>query len=132
MGSHLVDKLLRDGHEVSLIQGELMVWRSHDYHVTHLLNAQVTVADNFFTGRRKNVEHWWVCLCVFVNLIGEQDRSQVWKFAVCCSIGSNVFELGDILHRHQISRVSYSVLARVPQARVQYRVTDERYFSIAM
>jgi len=33
VGSHLVDRLMRDGHEV-------------------------TVVDNFFTGRRKNVEHW--------------------------------------------------------------------------
>ncbi|EDQ87528.1 uncharacterized protein MONBRDRAFT_10003 [Monosiga brevicollis MX1] len=33
VGSHLVDVLMRDGHEV-------------------------TVVDNFFTGRRKNVEHW--------------------------------------------------------------------------
>eukprot|EP00730_Choanoeca_flexa_P019989 TRINITY_DN9772_c0_g1_i1.p1 TRINITY_DN9772_c0_g1~~TRINITY_DN9772_c0_g1_i1.p1 ORF type:complete len:446 (+),score=122.36 TRINITY_DN9772_c0_g1_i1:106-1443(+) len=33
VGSHLVDVLMREGHEV-------------------------TVMDNFFTGRRKNVEHW--------------------------------------------------------------------------
>lgn len=33
VGSHLVDQLMRDGHEV-------------------------TVVDNFFTGRRKNIEHW--------------------------------------------------------------------------
>lgn len=33
VGSHLVDKLMLDGHEV-------------------------TVADNFFTGRKRNVEHW--------------------------------------------------------------------------
>lgn len=33
MGSHLTDKLMMDGHEV-------------------------TVVDNFFTGRKRNVEHW--------------------------------------------------------------------------
>ncbi|KAL5004091.1 hypothetical protein ScPMuIL_017547 [Solemya velum] len=33
VGSHLVDQLMLDGHEV-------------------------TVADNFFTGRRRNIEHW--------------------------------------------------------------------------
>ena len=33
MGSHLVDALMMQGHEV-------------------------TVVDNFFTGRKKNVEHW--------------------------------------------------------------------------
>ena len=33
MGSHLVDKLMLQGHEV-------------------------TVMDNFFTGRKRNVEHW--------------------------------------------------------------------------
>ena len=33
VGSHLVDKLMLEGHEV-------------------------TVADNFFTGRKRNVEHW--------------------------------------------------------------------------
>ena len=33
VGSHLVDKLMMQGHEV-------------------------TVVDNFFTGRKKNVEHW--------------------------------------------------------------------------
>lgn len=33
VGSHLVDKLMLQGHEV-------------------------TVADNFFTGRKRNVEHW--------------------------------------------------------------------------
>lgn len=33
VGSHLVDVLMKDGHEV-------------------------TVIDNFFTGRKKNVEHW--------------------------------------------------------------------------
>lgn len=33
VGSHLVDKLMMQGHEV-------------------------TVADNFFTGRKRNVEHW--------------------------------------------------------------------------
>jgi UDP-glucuronate decarboxylase len=33
VGSHLVDKLMIQGHEV-------------------------TVADNFFTGRKRNVEHW--------------------------------------------------------------------------
>ena len=33
MGSHLVDKLMMQGHEV-------------------------TVVDNFFTGRKRNVEHW--------------------------------------------------------------------------
>ncbi len=33
MGSHLVDRLMMDGHEVS-------------------------VADNFFTGRKRNVEQW--------------------------------------------------------------------------
>ena len=33
VGSHLTDKLMLDGHEV-------------------------TVADNFFTGRKRNVEHW--------------------------------------------------------------------------
>ncbi|XP_064615064.1 UDP-glucuronic acid decarboxylase 1-like isoform X2 [Liolophura sinensis] len=33
VGSHLVDKLMKDGHEV-------------------------TVVDNFFTGRKRNVEHW--------------------------------------------------------------------------
>ena len=33
VGSHLVDVLMQDGHEV-------------------------TVIDNFFTGRKKNVEHW--------------------------------------------------------------------------
>ena len=38
-----------------------------------------------------------------------------------------------LFHRYsEISRVSYSVLARVLQARVQYRVTDERYFSVVM
>lgn len=34
VGSHLVDRLMMDGHEV-------------------------TVMDNFFTGRKKNVEHWY-------------------------------------------------------------------------
>ncbi|XP_071848358.1 UDP-glucuronic acid decarboxylase 1-like isoform X2 [Apostichopus japonicus] len=33
VGSHLVDRLMEDGHEV-------------------------TVVDNFFTGRKRNVEHW--------------------------------------------------------------------------
>ena len=33
VGSHLTDKLMMDGHEV-------------------------TVVDNFFTGRKRNVEHW--------------------------------------------------------------------------
>lgn len=33
MGSHLVDRLMLEGHEV-------------------------TVVDNFFTGRKRNVEHW--------------------------------------------------------------------------
>lgn len=33
MGSHLTDKLMMDGHEL-------------------------TVVDNFFTGRKRNVEHW--------------------------------------------------------------------------
>ena len=33
MGSHLVDRLMMQGHEV-------------------------TVVDNFFTGRKRNVEHW--------------------------------------------------------------------------
>ncbi|XP_077987279.1 UDP-glucuronic acid decarboxylase 1-like [Glandiceps talaboti] len=33
VGSHLVDRLMKDGHEV-------------------------TVVDNFFTGRKRNVEHW--------------------------------------------------------------------------
>ena len=33
MGSHLVDKLMLQGHEV-------------------------TVVDNFFTGRKRNIEHW--------------------------------------------------------------------------
>lgn len=33
MGSHLVDKLMKEGHEV-------------------------IVVDNFFTGRKRNVEHW--------------------------------------------------------------------------
>lgn len=33
VGSHLVDRLMLQGHEV-------------------------TVADNFFTGRKRNVEHW--------------------------------------------------------------------------
>lgn len=33
MGSHLVDRLMMEGHEV-------------------------IVVDNFFTGRRRNVEHW--------------------------------------------------------------------------
>lgn len=33
VGSHLVDSLMKEGHEV-------------------------TVIDNFFTGRKKNVEHW--------------------------------------------------------------------------
>lgn len=33
VGSHLVDRLMKDGHEV-------------------------TVADNFFTGRKSNIEHW--------------------------------------------------------------------------
>ena len=35
VGSHLVDKLMQEGHEV-------------------------TVIDNYFTGRRSNVEHWCV------------------------------------------------------------------------
>ena len=34
VGSHLVDRLMIEGHEV-------------------------TVADNFFTGRKRNVEHWF-------------------------------------------------------------------------
>ena len=33
VGSHLVDRLMKDGHEV-------------------------IVADNFFTGRKRNVEQW--------------------------------------------------------------------------
>lgn len=33
VGSHLADKLMMDGHEI-------------------------TVVDNFFTGRKRNVEHW--------------------------------------------------------------------------
>jgi nucleoside-diphosphate-sugar epimerase len=33
VGSHLVDRLMMEGHEV-------------------------TVVDNFFTGRKRNVEHW--------------------------------------------------------------------------
>ena len=33
VGSHLVDRLMLEGHEV-------------------------TVVDNFFTGRKRNVEHW--------------------------------------------------------------------------
>ena len=33
VGSHLVDRLMQDGHEV-------------------------TVLDNFFTGQKKNIEHW--------------------------------------------------------------------------
>lgn len=33
VGSHLVDKLMLQGHEV-------------------------TIADNFFTGRKRNIEHW--------------------------------------------------------------------------
>lgn len=33
MGSHLVDRLMTEGHEV-------------------------TVVDNFFTGSKKNIEHW--------------------------------------------------------------------------
>jgi nucleoside-diphosphate-sugar epimerase len=38
VGSHLVDALMIEGHEV-------------------------TVIDNFFTGRKKNVEHWYVLCC---------------------------------------------------------------------
>ena len=48
VGSHLVDKLMMEGHEV-------------------------TVLDNFFTGQKKNVAHWfhhpnlrWVSVCLFV------------------------------------------------------------------
>ena len=52
MGSHLVDRLMRDGHEVWL----------RTTHICDVNNdvVQVTVVDNFFTGRKKNIEHWYV------------------------------------------------------------------------
>ena len=38
-----------------------------------LLNFQVTVVDNFFTGRKKNIDHWYVltnnvhvCTCIYM------------------------------------------------------------------
>ena len=57
MGSHLVDRLMRDGHEVGVVNrggSHDPTVKSHDLH-SYL---QVTVVDNFFTGRKKNLEHW--------------------------------------------------------------------------
>ncbi len=48
VGSHLVDKLMRQGHEV-------------------------TVVDNYFTGRKSNIDHWCVCVCV-----------KVWRWGCMC------------------------------------------------
>ncbi len=44
VGSHLVDRLLMDGHEVY-------------------------VADNFFTGRKRNLEHWLVFWEIFILVV---------------------------------------------------------------
>ncbi|VDM73134.1 unnamed protein product [Strongylus vulgaris] len=47
VGSHLVDKLMMDGHEVS---GLCRLLLSAIFHVIAL--------DNYFTGRKRNVEQW--------------------------------------------------------------------------
>ncbi len=71
VGSHLVDLLMLQGHEV-------------------------TVIDNFFTGRKKNVEHWWVWLTANIaNPPGLCPNPLLISWRACSSfrIGHPNFEL---------------------------------------
>jgi NAD dependent epimerase/dehydratase family len=60
VGSHLVDKLMMEGHEV-------------------------TVIDNFFTGQKKNVAHWfhhpnfrYVCVFLFLSVLCMVDNYRLY------------------------------------------------------
>ena len=51
VGSHLVDALMMEGHQVSLFQ-----FFKQFLHC--LKKIQVFVADNYFTGSKRNIEQW--------------------------------------------------------------------------
>lgn len=82
MGSHLTDKLMMDGHEV-------------------------TVVDNFFTGRKRNVEHWLghenfelinhdVVEPLYIEGEGTTKSNWIFFFSgpTLCTLGSELDHLG--------------------------------------
>lgn len=54
VGSHLVDWLMKEGHEVQVINN----YKNYSSIVNFTRHSQVTVVDNFFTGRKRNVDTW--------------------------------------------------------------------------
>jgi UDP-glucuronate decarboxylase len=55
VGSHLVDKLMLDGHEVIHL---FSISISFCLNLGLLSLTQVFVVDNYFTGRKRNIEQW--------------------------------------------------------------------------
>lgn len=107
VGSHLVDRLMRDGHEVHVV-------------------------DNFFTGRRRNVEHWighenfqLLNHDVILPLMIEVD--QIYHLASPASPVKYMYNPIKTIKTNTIGTLNMLGLAKRVQARLLMASTSEVY-----
>ncbi|KAL4220678.1 UDP-glucuronic acid decarboxylase 1 [Mactra antiquata] len=107
VGSHLVDKLMKQGHEV-------------------------TVVDNFFTGRKKNVEHWighenfeLIHADIVNPLFIEVD--QIYHLASPASPPNYMYNPVKTLKTNTIGTINMLGLAKRCRARILLASTSEVY-----